>query len=389
MTNKKDFFSIPEEIYYLNCAAMSPTPKVAEIAGIEGLLRKSQPQEIITTDFFENAEKVRELFAKLINCPTSENIAIMPSVSYGVALVVKNILKKQIPISKTKVILIGDEFPSDVYGWHELISERPKLKIETISAPETLENRGQKWNKKLVEALDKDVLLICLSPTHWADGTSFNLENISKKCKENNILLIIDGTQHIGAMEFDVEKIKPDFVICATYKWLLGPYGSALAYLGEYFNDGYPLEQTWIGRKNSNDFKNLINYQSEYQDGAFRYNMGEFSNFITLPMVQKSLELLIEWQPDNIQQYTKNLSQKYVEKLKSLGFWIEEEEFRASHMFGIRIPSNISIEAIQKAMLENKVFVSYRGNAIRISINVWNTKKDLEHFCKILENLTK
>ena len=387
MTDKKDFFSLPKDICYLNCATMSPTPKVTELAGIEGLLRKSQPQEITSADFFENAEIVRDLFAKLINCPSSANIAIMPSVSYGIAVVVKNILKKQIPSNKSKIVLIGDEFPSDVYGWHELISERPNLKIETISAPETLENRGEKWNEKLLNALKKDALLVCLSPTHWADGTYFNLDEISKKCKENDVLLIIDGTQHIGAMEFHIEKIKPDFVICAAYKWLLGPYGSALAYLGDYFNDGFPLEQTWIGRKNSNDFKNLINYQSEYQRAAFRFNMGEFGNFITLPMLQKSLELLIEWQPSNIQHYTKNLSKNYIETLKGLGFWVEEEAYRASHLFGIRIPNNISMDSIRKAMPENKIYVSYRGNAIRISINVWNTEKDLEKFCAVLENL--
>lgn len=387
MTNKKDYFSLPNDIHYLNCATMSPTPKGTEQAGMEGLLRKSQPHKITSEDFFSTAEKVRELFGQLINSPSSANIAIMPSVSYAIAVVVKNILKKQIPSNKSKIILIGDEFPSDVYGWHELISERPNLKIETISAPETLEKRGQKWNKSLLESLNKGVFLICLSPTHWADGTSFNLEDISKKCKENDILLIIDGTQHIGAMAFDVEKINPDFVICAAYKWLLGPYGTALAYLGDYFNDGFPLEQTWIGRKNSNDFKNLINYQSEYQTAAFRYNMGEFGNFITLPMLQKSLELLIEWKPANIQHYTKNLSKKSIEKLKGLGFWVEEEEYKASHLFGIRIPNNISIESIQKAMLENKIYVSYRGNAIRISINVWNTEKDLGKFCAVLENL--
>lgn len=387
MNNKKDYFSLPEDIHYLNCATMSPTPKDTEQAGMEGLLRKSQPHQITSEDFFTTAEKVRELFGQLINSPSFANIAIMPSVSYGIAVVVKNILKKQIPFNKSKIVLIGDEFPSDVYGWNELMAERPNLKLDTISAPETLENRGEKWNEKLLNALEKDALLVCLSPTHWADGTSFNLEDISKKCKENDILLIIDGTQHIGAMVFDIEKIKPDFVICAAYKWLLGPYGTALAYLGKYFNDGVPLEQTWIGRKNSNDFKSLVSYQSEYQEGAFRYNMGEFSNFISLPMLVKSLELLIDWQPKNIQGFAKNLSQKYAEKLKNLGFWIEEEEYRASHLFGIRIPNNISIESIQKAMLENKIYVSYRGNAIRISINVWNDEKDLEKFCAVLENL--
>ena len=62
---------------------------------------------------------------------------------------------------------------------------------------------------------------------HWADGTIFDLEKIRKKTKEVGALLIVDGTQSVGAMPFDVNKIKPDALVCAAYKWLMGPYGSA------------------------------------------------------------------------------------------------------------------------------------------------------------------
>jgi selenocysteine lyase/cysteine desulfurase len=389
MTTKKEFFSIPDNIHYLNCATMSPLPKIVEEAGINGLLRKSQPYEITQEHFFDTAIDVKKKFAKLVNCIDYEHIAIMPSVSYGMATVVKNILKKGIPNHKTKVVLVGEEFPSDVYAWGELISENPKVSIETIQAPHELENRGEKWNKALIETLNPEALAVCISPTHWADGTLFNLEKIKDKCVENDILFIIDATQHLGAYAFDIQKIQPDFLVAATYKWLLGPYGTTLAYFGKYFDDGFPLEQTWIGRKNSQDFKNLINYQSDYQAGAFRYNMGEFSNFINLPMIEKALDLLMQWQAAEIQNYAKNLGEPYIERLRNAGYWIENEEFRAAHLFGIRLPVNLNIETIQKALSDQKVFVSYRGNAMRLSVNVWNNEADMEMFTQILEKISK
>jgi selenocysteine lyase/cysteine desulfurase len=385
MQDKKAFFSLPENIHYLNCATMSPLPKIVEEAGIKGLLRKSQPYEISQEHFFDTAIHVKKKFAKLINCPDYEQIAIMPSVSYGMATVVKNILKKGIPNHKTKVVLVGEEFPSDVYAWGELISENPKVSIETIQAPQELNNRGKNWNNTLIEALNSEALAVCISPTHWADGTLFNLEKIKEKCLQNGILLIIDATQHLGAYAFDIQEIRPDFLVAATYKWLLGPYGTTLAYFGKYFDDGFPLEQTWIGRKNSQDFKNLINYQTDYQEGAFRYNMGEFSNFINLPMVEKALDLLIEWQPVEVQNYAKNLAKPYIERLRNAGYWIEIEDFSSAHLFGIRLPKDLKIETIQKTLSDEKVFVSYRGNAIRLSINVWNDENDMELFTKTLE----
>jgi selenocysteine lyase/cysteine desulfurase len=389
MTTKKEFFSIPDNIHYLNCATMSPLPKKVEEAGIKGLLRKSQPYEITQEHFFDTAIDVKKKFAKLINCIDYEQIAIMPSVSYGMATVVKNIHRKGISKHKTKIVLVGEEFPSDVYAWQELAAENPQLSIKTIHAPQELNNRGQNWNSELLEALQQETLLVCISPTHWADGTLFDLEKIKDKCVENDILFIIDATQHLGAYAFDIQKIKPDFLVAATYKWLLGPYGTTLAYFGKYFDDGFPLEQTWIGRKNSQDFKNLINYQSDYQEGAFRYNMGEFSNFINLPMIEKALDLLIEWQPAEIQNYAKNLGEPYLERLRNADYWIENEEFRAAHLFGIRLPENLKIETVQKALSEQKVFVSYRGNAMRLSVNVWNNEADMEIFTQILEKISK
>ncbi len=389
MQDKKAFFSLPENIHYLNCATMSPLAKIVEGAGIKGLLRKSQPYEITQENFFDTAIDVKKKFAKLINCSNYEQIAIMPSVSYGMATVVKNIQKRGITKHKTKIVLVGEEFPSDVYAWQELTKENPQISIETVYSPEELDNRGANWNIKLLEALNKETLLVCISPTHWADGTRFNLEKIKQKCVENGVLFIIDATQHLGAYELDIQKIQPDFLVAATYKWLLGPYGTTLAYFGKYFDEGFPLEQTWIGRKNSQDFKNLINYQSEYQEGAFRYNMGEFSNFINLPMVEKALDLLLEWQPAAIQNYARNLGKPYIERLSNAGYWIENEYFRAAHLFGIRLPDNLKIETIQKALSYEKVFVSYRGKAIRLSINVWNDEADMEIFTQILVNLSK
>ena len=135
---------------------------------------------------------------------------------------------------------------------------------------------------------------------HWADGTIFDLEKIRKKTKEVGALLIIDGTQSVGAMPFDVNKIKPDALVCAAYKWLMGPYGSAFCYYGEAFDNGFPIEESWINRKNSEDFSQLINYQEDYSEGARRYNVGQQSNFINVAMLTAAINQLNSWGVDNI-----------------------------------------------------------------------------------------
>ena len=47
----------------------------------------------------------------------------------------------------------------------------------------------------------------------------------------------MDGSQSVGALPMDVKKYKIDALICAAYKWLMGPYSTALAYINEDFNE--------------------------------------------------------------------------------------------------------------------------------------------------------
>ena len=88
--NQRSLFSIPDNIAYLNCAYTSPLLKTAEAAGKQAVSAKGLPWNITPTDFFKNIEIARSLFAQLIHC-ASEDVAIIPAVSYGIALAAKNL----------------------------------------------------------------------------------------------------------------------------------------------------------------------------------------------------------------------------------------------------------------------------------------------------------
>src|SRR3979490_2290718 len=91
MQNQRTKFSIPKGTTYLNCAYMSPLLKSVEKAGKIGMERKRNPFTISADDFFSGSEPLRSEYAKLINVKDSKRIVIIPSVSYGLATVVKNV----------------------------------------------------------------------------------------------------------------------------------------------------------------------------------------------------------------------------------------------------------------------------------------------------------
>lgn len=374
---QKHLFSLPKDITYLNGAYMSPLAIDVESAGYQGIIGKKYPHEIKPIDFFDPIDEVRKLYAELVNAPHFKQIAMLPSVSYGMATVAKNIhLEKG-----QKIVLLQEQFPSNVYTWQRLAVESG-AKIETITAPKKVENRAKKWNDKILRSIDKKTKVVAMPMVHWADGTLFDLEKIGRRCRAVGAYLIIDGTQSVGALPFDIQKIKPDALICGGYKWLMGPYSSAIGYFGERFNEGTPIEESWMYRKDSHIFSNLVNYQSEYQPHAVRYNVGQASNFILLPMMRAAFEMLLDFGVANIQKYCKKTFKEGIQELEKMGAQIENEKYRSSHLFGVRTGKAFKIKKLQEQFEKRKVFVSIRGNSIRVSPNVYNDEKDMEVLLK-------
>jgi selenocysteine lyase/cysteine desulfurase len=221
---------------------------------------------------------------------------------------------------------------------------------------------------------------------HWIYGVKFDLETIAKKCKSVGALLIIDGTQSVGAMPFDAQQIQPDALIVATYKWMMAPYSIGLAYFGEFFDDGVPVEETWMNRIDSEKFATLTRYERAYQPKAQRYNSGEFSNFIQMPMLETALRQLLDWGVLNIQNYCKSLIIKPLEALEKLGCRVESEEYRANHLFGIILPEHVNNAKLLEQLAAKKIYVSHRGKALRISPNVYNDEADLWALVEVLKN---
>lgn len=372
MNCQKHLFDIPENIHYLNGAYMSPQLKSISKIGQAAVLQKSQPFRFSVDDFFQPVDRLKALFAQLIEVENHQRIAIIPSVSYGISTVARNVSLS----SNQHILLVEEQFPSNYYPWKKL-ADASNATIKIVAPPDS-NNRTTSWNEEILDSINEDTALLSMSHAHWADGTLFDLQAIRKKTKEVGALLIIDGTQSVGALPFSVREFQPDALICAAYKWLLGPYSLGLAYYGEAFDNGSPLEENWINRYQSEDFAALVNYKDQYRPFANRYSVGEQSNFILVPMLIRALEQLLEWGADHIQSYTKTLSNSIVEYLKAMGCRIEEEENRCGHLFGVRLPDHINIEELKKTFAAHQVFVSIRGDSIRISPNVYNTSQNFQ-----------
>ena len=380
---QKHLFDLGSDVHYINGAYMSPISKAVAAAGALAVNRKLQPYTIAPDEFFSGVNHLKTLFAKIIQSNEPQRVAIIPSASYGIAAVAKNI-----KVQKEQNIIVAEaQFPSNVYTWRELAKEKD-LTIKTVPYPiEIREGRGATWNERILESIDNQTAIVALSHIHWANGTKFDLKKISTRAHEVGALLIIDGTQSVGALPIDVEEMGIDALICGGYKWLMGPYTLGYAYFSDYFDNGKPLEENWIARQGAEDFRRLIDYQDAYAPLSTRYDMGEKSNFINIPMGIVALQQLLDWGIENIQNYCRNLTQEAIKEWQQNGFWVEEEAHRGGHLFGIQMPAHISVEKLQAALSERKIYVSMRGDFVRIAPNVYNDAADIAALTDVLVNL--
>lgn len=370
-------FSLPDHYHYLNCAYMGPLPKAAERAGVEGLRAKRFPQAIPPEDFFRPADELREKFARLVGAARAEDVATVPSVSYAVSAIARN---TELGPGRN-VVMLHEQFPGNVYPWRRLAAEQGG-ELRVVAPPDRNEagchGRGEGWTERILDQIDAGTAVVAMGTVHWTDGTRFDLSAVRERTREVGAALVLDGTQSVGAAPLDVAALQPDALVVASYKWLLGPYSLSLAWFGERYLDGIPLEETWIGRRGSENFAGLVDYVDDYQPGAVRFDVGQRSNFALVPALSASLDLILEWRPERVSAYCEALVAGALPRLRALGLGVEEDRWRSAHLFGLTLPAGADVQRVKECLALYRVGVSFRGTSIRVSPNVYNSPWDMD-----------
>ena len=366
-------FEIPENVTYYNCAYMSPLAKDIQDIGVSSVSAKAQPWLIQPEHFFSGSNAVRKLFARLVNC-LGEDVSILPSVSYGIGIAACNL-----SLGKGRhVIVLEDQFPSNYYPWVEL-AEMNQGEVLIVSRPVDGD-----WTRAVLNTISNCTAIVALPHCHWTDGSLLDLVAIGKYCKEQDIPLVVDATQSLGVLPLDVQEVRPAFLVAAAYKWLLGPYSVALMYCAPEYQNGRPLEFNWITRAGSENFSGLVSYTDRLCDGAAKYDVGERSNFALLPMVAKALEKILDWGVSNISETLGRYNAEIAKGAACLGFLLPPAAHSSPHLLGLRFPEKLP-ENVVSSLASKNIFVSVRGNAIRVAPHLYNNEEDRARFLDALK----
>jgi selenocysteine lyase/cysteine desulfurase len=166
---------------------------------------------------------------------------------------------------------------------------------------------------------------------------------------------------------------------------LLCPYSTGFLYVDPKWRDGEPLEDGWITRKDSRNFSGLVNYTTDYEPGANRYDVGERANFALMPGVVEALKQILEWGIENIQTTLAENNRNLSKDLESLGLSVLPEYLRGPHFLGVKLPKSAP-KNLLSTLVKSNVYLSERGGSLRITPHLWNTQSDFE---KLKDTLKK
>ena len=352
---QRDVFAVPPEIAYFNTATLAPQLHRVRAAGEAALERRARPWEISATDWFADVEHLRTLFAQLVGAD-ADGVALVPATSYGFATVARNLALQP----HDRVLVLAEEYPSGIYTW-QAATRAAGAEILTVQR-----ERNQSWTEAVLEVLDERVRIVSVPNVHWTDGALVDLAIVSARTHDLGARLVIDGSQSIGAMPFDIASLRPDFVTTVGYKWLLGPMGISYLYVAEQHRDGAPIEQNWIARAGSEDFARLADYRDEYQPGARRFDVGQRTEFELVPMAIAALEQLGEWGVDRIAAALADVTTSLAEITAALGLDPMPPNQRGPHMLGVRLPDTIR-GAVVPSLAAANCYAAVRGEMLRLA----------------------
>lgn len=371
---QRDIFDVPDGMVYLAAASKSTIPRATAAAGKIGVDAKAYPWAVDDHARHLQTEDIRARYAAMIGA-TADDIAIHPSAAYGVATAAKNIT---LPAG-SRVIVIEGQFPSNVYAWQNLANASGAEMVQ-IKRP-----ADHNWTHEILAAIDERTSLAALPPCHWTDGTLIDLTQISAALKEVGAQFVIDATQWTGAQPIDVTALGADYMVNAAYKWLMGPYGLSFMYVRPDHQNGIPIENHTHNHLGDDAGLDLLGNPSEYTPASRRFDVGEFENYISLPMIQASLMQIDEWGAARVGAYVKTLTDAVAKGAVAMGLQVPPPETRSPQIIGLQREGGFPKDILGR-LAKLDVHISVRGGGIRVSPHMLNDMSDIDLFLERLES---
>lgn len=250
-------------------------------------------------------EKTRKVIANFINAKKEEIIFTngatsgINMVSYGLGEMIIN--------PGDEIIISEAEHASNILPWYR-VADTKKAKIVFVP----LDEKGKITIENLKKVITPKTKIISLAHVGNVMGYVLDVKNISKLCRERNIVFVLDGAQGIAHHKIDVKDLDCDFYIFSAHK-MLGPSGVGAVYGKiELLEEMPPFI---LGGGSNSRFDNKGKVYLKKSPYKFEAGTPAIEGVIGF---RKAVEYLENIGMDNISKYEKELKDYAIEKLKEI-----------------------------------------------------------------------
>jgi selenocysteine lyase/cysteine desulfurase len=321
-------------------------------------------------------ERIREQLAQWLG-QSVDHVAHSTSVSD-----INNIVAQGLKISGNEFIVVpGGEYPSNVLPYM-LQSERGRFQFKLApigkEEPVTVE-----W---LAKSLPEKTKLFCASWIAFDTGKKMDLLSVGKYLRDRGIFFVVDATQGLGGLyptQAEWEYI--DVLACASYKWVLGPYGHAFAFFSQRAIDEIVhTNANWVTSPNSKVVYNLLDYTTETLPGARKFDRGQTANMLAMSCLEASLELYNELDLAEVQKYNAGLRDYFIKNYPRKKYQITTPDDAMGNILSLRALGPDPLELERELKFRN-VDISVRQGNLRLSFHLFNNQEQVDQLIKALD----
>jgi cysteine desulfurase/selenocysteine lyase len=360
----------PTDKIYLNNASVSLMPTQSIEAMKEFLISYNSvgPDSIKSEPFVtEKLRSTRKIIAKIVNCQPDE-IILTQSTTDGINIVANGLSFD----SNSNIIIRGmsHEHHANFYPWLRL---KNKVEIKNLSVDENGFFNFDEFNK----FLDNNTKLVSLSHALYNTGSILPIEKTGK-ILDDKTPFFLDSAQTVGCIgNFDVKKLKCNFMSFNGSKWLCGPMGTGLFYCDRKSSE--LLEPQTIGGESAMlyDESNLA-----FKELPEKFQTG-FRNYVGIVGLESSANYLYRYGMENIRKKNIHLSKMLRDELsknnKITLYGPENTDDRTSIIsFTIEgIEPQTAVEKLEKQDIILAVREIYDKKIIRASPHFFNTESEI------------
>jgi cysteine desulfurase/selenocysteine lyase len=372
---RKEWFEI-EDAAYLNTAAHAVMPRVSLRAVQASLEAKKFPHHITDSVFFEVPNRIRASLSELIRAKPEE-IALTTGASTGVAAVAHGLTWEP----GDEIITAKGEFPLQYATWKPM-EEREGVKLKIVAPRDRFITADD-----LIAAMTPRTRVISVSHVRFDDGSLLDAARVAAACHAQGALLVLDASQSCGAMPVDVSELGADILVCAGYKWLLGPYGTGFCWArSEQLDSMRPGPFSWTAQT-ADTFSALNFVDPKPSHSAKRWDVAEAATYFNfnLTAMDASVGLVLRIGPELVLEHNRQLIDSLFERLPEDCVPASPLDSTQRGPFGCFTArtQDKTAEVYQKLRNRN-VVVSMREGRIRVSPHLFNSQRDIDRLIDVV-----